>query len=565
MPQQNTEDRRALRVVAHTCADNFYSIADGTPTTMAQLSNLVPNFSNKDQWVPRPAATLLPNSSTFSPGYFSCVVVVGNYLYGLVSSAAALGYDQPFCYDILGGAFITVTGFTSGNVPLSPPTTGSWTPPHAEVVGTKIVVTSTGFSGSGSNFFGLLDISTPTAPVWSAHNIAVGTGGTALPSVPVWCSQFNGRAYFMVNPPTAAPAVIFSDINSPATFFSGTTAPYNNVLTFPGNLPITCGGQLAFNNQLGGQVQGLIIFQSDYNMYQITGDPAAIPSSSTANINQGALSINSLNTATGTLAPNSVCQTPKGLMFVAPDGVRLIDFTGRCSDPIGFGGTGITLPFYSCPQPTRINAECNAISLRIQVQNGAVVNQPQQEWVFDIVRQVWHGPHTFPINQIVAYATTFIVAPIGIAGLWQSNIIPTAADTYVENGVPLQCTWQTGYFPDRPYLGEMSCTRAVFYQAYGASPVTYTVSMLDSSANVLLGSPVSLSFSGSATLWGDFAWGYSVYLGTSSATAAVQVPWTEPIVFDRVAISITFTASAGITIADFLMDAEQQDYTVIAP
>lgn len=565
--------RPALQITPHTAADNFYSIAGGTPSTMRSLQNLVPTIDALDEWVPRPAATLFANSNTFSPGFVSCQIVVGTKLYGMVSSAANAGKDQPFCYDLIGGAFITVTGFTSANVPTSPPTTGAWTPPHCELIGAKVVITHTGYSGTGTNYFGLIDISNPATPVYSTSALSVGTGGVALPSVPIWCTQFNNRAYFLCNPTSAPPAAIFSDVLNPATFYNGSVAPYTNTLTFGGNLQLTCGGTVSFDNQLGGQTQALIVFQGASNMWQVTGDPsfsisiATTSTTTTTTVNpaaQGALAINSLNVATGTLAPNTICQSPRGLLFVAPDGLRLIDFNAHVSDPIGFAGKGIALPFIASTTPSRMAAACNATTVRISTINGSLVNTPQQEWCFDLVRQIWYGPHTFPVSLITFYGASYIISPIGIGGFWSSDIIPNSASTYVENGSSYQCVWQSAYLPDRPNIEELSVVRAVFYQAYGSGTTTYTVSALDSNGNVLAGSPVSLVFTGSSTTWGAFAWGYSLWLGTTAALAAAQVPWTQPLVFDRVSVQISVQAAAGVRLGNFMLEMSEEDYTVLA-
>jgi hypothetical protein len=566
--------RSILHITPHSCADNFYSEIDGSPSWMSQLSNLVPSISSIDEWVPRPAATLFANSNTKTPGFVSCFTIVGTRVYGLISdNNGTPGYDQPFCYDLLGSAFLPVQGITINNLPVSPPTTGAWQPPHAELVGVYVILTSTGYSGTGSNFFGAINIANPSNLSYNSYQLNVGTGGIVLPSVPVWCSQFNGRAYFLCNPTTAQPAAIFTDANNPLGFYAGTTALYTNALTFGGNFQLTCSGTVAYTNQLGGQTQSLIVFQGANNMQQITGDPSATISISTTSTTtttttnpaaSGGLAINALNVATGTLAPNTICRTPHGLAFVAPDGLRIIDFSGRVGDPVGYGGQGICLPFFASTTPSRMAAACNATTLRISTINGAVTNTPQQEWCYDIVRKIWHGPHTFPVSLISAYAASFVCTQIGVLGLFSSDIVPNSASSYTENGAPMTCTWQSGYCPDRPSMSQLSSTRAVFYSGYGAGNTVLNISAIDVNNNILTGGFVSLSFAASVTNWGQFAWGHAIWLGSAASISAAQVDWTAPLVFDRVAIQISTTASAGLILGDFMMEIEEEDYTVLS-
>jgi hypothetical protein len=272
--------------------------------------------------------------------------------------------------------------------------------------------------------------------------------------------------------------------------------------------------------------------------------------------------MNALNIATGTLAPNSVTATPKGLMFVAPDGLRLIDFAAHVSDPIGFSGTGIAVPFSSAVIPSRICAACNATTIRISTQNGSVAGNPFQEWCYDIVRAVWHGPHTFPASLISAYGASFISTRLGgIKGLWSSDISPTATSTYTENGAAMTCTYQTIMLPERQDMRECSMVESLFYEGHGSGNFTFNVTAFNQSGAA--GGFASINVSGSTTLWDSFTWGSSVWLGTQNALSARVIPWTAPIVFDRMGIQITVTAAAGIRLGDLYMIYQPLGYSAV--
>lgn len=532
-----------LELTPHTCTDSFYAMGREQPTSMRSLSNLVPSPDSPDQWVPRPAAILYPGSNVFTPGFVSAQIVIGNRLYGMVSSALNAGKDQPFCYDLIAQAVVSISGITNGNTPTSPATTGAWTTPHMELIGVKIIVTHPGFSGSGANFFGVIDTGNPGALAWTAANTAT----NLLPSVPVWVNQFGGRAYYFCNPVNGQPAVLASDVLDPLTMTNGTF-----VLTFGDNIPLLCGGTLAFNNQLGGIIQALVVFKGATNVFQVTGDFALLTTA-----------INSLNVATGTLSPNSVTPTPKGLIFIAPDGLRLIDFTGNISDPIGVAGSGVAVPFLAAVNPSRICAASNASTIRLSTQNGATQNNDQQEWCFDFTRGAWHGPHTFPVSLISEYGNSFVVSPVGIKGIWSSDIIPNTSSTYVENGGNYTCDYRSGNMPERAGVNELSTVKAVLYLGSGAGVSTFTIIARDDAGNPI--NTVGVSFTTTIVTWDHFTWGSGVSLGASQQLSALDIPWTFPIVFDRMSIEVQVVAAVGVRIGKYLMDYQILGYTVKGP
>ena len=275
------------------------------------------------------------------------------------------------------------------------------------------------------------------APVWSAGN----TNVNPLPAVPTWVSQFSGRAYYGV-----LNTEVFSDSLVPLNVSLAT-----QVLTIGDNTPVTCSAGLPLNNLLGGVVQSLIVVKGGQPLWQITGDQA------TAN-----LGLDVINGSVGSLCPNSFTPTTKGLAFIAPDGMRIIDLTARVSDPIGADGQGVQLPFLNALYPTRICAAFNQNVVRVTVQNGAAVGTPYQEYWYDFTRQIWTGPHTFgnaliqPAFALAASGKGFISVGAGISSaLWQSDAIPTgggrlcrkrgAAELGVGDGVAPR---QSGHEPE---------------------------------------------------------------------------------------------------------------------
>lgn len=529
---------------------------------MGQLVNLIPDPTTKNLWQCRPAAITQAdfaiqggdfNSPDFSPdfnigfnlsgagnGFISALMRVGTKVFGMISTNRNPGRDEPFAYDLVTNTFSVITGVTAANTPLSPATSGDWVPPTMDLIGVNLVVTHPGYNGSGGVMFGWFNISDPAAITWQGGN----TVTTLLPTPPTAVKQFFNRAYFLVNPPTGQPAAYFTDV------LTLTITDPTHILTFNDNIKLTAIGALPLNSQLtGGTIQSLVVFKGAAQMWQITGDAA---------ITTNPLSINAMNVATGTLAPNSICATSKGLAFIAPDGLRVIAFNGNISDPIGDAGGGITVPFIFAVAPSRIVADCTAKTLRVTVQNGGAVGTPNQEYWYDIPRGCWSGPHSFPASQIVAYDNTFIMAPIGVLGkLFRSDSAQNATSTFVENGVQLSFTWASSMLPNTQQMSENAMVETTLNVAF---PAGQQIAVYAADENGAVYNSVVLAAAASTTIWGQFVWGQALWQGGANALTPRQLKWTIPIVFQRLSVIATGNCAQNLKIGDLFMRYQQLGY-----
>ena len=437
----------------------------------------------------------------------------------------------------VGGTTVTVSYVTPG--------ADGNTYPISSASGSIAVATPTLTGGSGL-YFGWFELVNPSAPVWNAGNMS----GTPLPSIPVAVKQFNSRAYFMVNPPNGQPALIPSD---PLQATQNSNGSY--VLTFGDNIPLSALGALPLSNQLGGIIQALMIFKDESNIIQVTGDP--LP-----NTAAGPWTKNTLNVATGTNAPRTICSTPQGLMFMSPQGLRLIDFNGAVSPPIGANGTGVSIPFINCPTPSRMAAACNASVMRVSV---PALNGPILEFWYDLVRQVWTGPHTLAANVIAPYQNTFIIAPtIAQNSLWQSDWIQNAGSTFNEGGVPLTWNFLPALFPDTRNMAQHEMHEVIVLLAC-ANPVT--INGIDEEGNVLADSNGNgaatcaiASAGASNSNWGAAQWAYTTYANQTFALSPVQVPWATGVVFGRMSLQLTGTSDSVTRIGAINMRYETLGY-----
>ncbi len=377
---------------------------------MSALSNLVPDPSTKGVFVPRPASVQLPGVAV-SAGPISVFLILGDTVYGMIGNSHT-GFDTPFVYNLDTQTLSTPSGVTASNVPLSQPTFGDWTPPTMATLSTYIIVTHPGFTGPANGFIGYFNISNPSAPTWNSGNLTI----NVLPTPPSAVAVFGGRAYYAVGNAVQASDVLFP--------LQQTNA--NQVLTLGDSTPITALKGLPLNNTTGGIVQALMCFKGVSNIYQIAGDYLGyLPGATVA-----PWSLNSLNIATGTQAPNTVCSTPYGLAFMAPDGLRVIDFNANVSDPIGEHGAGIVVPFQTAVSPSRMVAAFNAQTMRIAVrvtegeaeqvlqnqQTDSAVITPILEYWYNFSLQAWTGPHPIPTTFIQPWQDTFIASMLPVGG-----------------------------------------------------------------------------------------------------------------------------------------------------
>jgi len=533
----------------------------GFPGTCLQLKNLIRDTRQEDSWVCRPAAVRLTQFQGFTtPGQISALTVINGIAYGMLATGRNAGKDEPFAFNIAGGVFLTVSNVLADNVPFTQPTTGNWTPPTMALVGARLFVTHPGFAGT-ANFFGWFDLSSLGAPAWNAGN----TTGTPLPFVPVAVAQYMDRAWFAVNLVSGYSACYFTDTGT----LNLTSA--TQILTFGDNTPISALHGLPFKNQLGGLIQSLIVFKGSpngvYNMYQITGDSsqatqAVVAGSTTITLSSG-LSVNALNCATTCLAPNSIVATPKGLFFVAPDGLRLMDWEGNVSPPIGGMGKGVNAVFYQIVSPSRICAATNSNLIRISFDDILDAGIPTEEYWFDLERGTWSGAHTFPADLIASYGDSFVLAPHGMPGqLWQSDSHQTAASGFVEAGAQMVYSLDTAFVQDPGGINECSVIE------------TSVIAGMPSATKIMVtaydeqGSPLDsaeYTAAGAASIWGSFVWGQANWAAASNYFGPRRIDWHRPLVYRRLRFSITGDCASGLRFAGIWFREERLGYSQMRP
>jgi len=504
------------------------------------LSNLIFDQGNPEVVISRPGVgTALTTFGSFtSPTFVSVHVALGTVVYGMVSTARNPGHDEPFAYDTASNTFITISGVTAGNTPTSPTTSGPWTPPTMAVVSTKILVTHPGFSGTGTNFFGVIDITNPAAPAWSSTNLAT----NPLPGVPTSVANFNNRAYFAVGN-----VDYFSDVLVPTTRTNASQS-----VTIGDTTPITAQSGLPIQTTSSGVLGALVVFKGT-QIWQITGDPA------TTN-----LALNYVTLTTGTVSPRSVVQGPLGIFFAGVDSPYLLSYFGTVG-PLARQGNPIAdiqRPFQNATTPSRIAASFSGNTYRTCFDTIIQGIAQTNDYWYDIRRQRWTGPHTFVYDCASQISDFFIVSGAAQgAALFKSQTIPDTNSVYNDAGASLFSHLRSSSFPKTGHMAEVQVVESTVELSSSGAPVNYNITALDTSYNTINSTFVLTNATG-ITWGGGSAWGGGALWSTSAQIPKVYtIPWTVPLVFQKMSLDVTATSSNSVTIGTFFARYQDAGYT----
>lgn len=663
-----------LRLVPRSVSDSIDG-DNSAPGAMSSLMNLIQDPSTPNIYYCRPAnlkLTVFPGFT--SPGVVSVGFEVNSRVYGMLASGSPAGKDTPFVYDLVGNAFIAVSGITSANTPTTQATTGAWTPPDMDMVGQRIIVTHPGFNFAGGYAFGYFDISsftetttgditsgsptvkgapvvtglspgytitgtgipanttilnyanfnltttgdtnsstsvtnvanttglavgqsvvgigipigavitnisgatvtisaaatatavgislfftgttitmsanasvttngvtltiaggTSAAPLWAAGNTS---GATQLASIAHCIRQFNNRAYF-----AASNNLIFTDTLS----LNISNANGVQVLTIGDGTTIQALEGLPEYTSSTGVLQALLVFKK-YYIGQVNGDAATSD-----------LALNALSDTVGTDAPRSVCATPSGVVFKAPDGLRLVNLIGEVSEP----DPDLALPFIYAQVPSRIAACYNANIYRICVQNTNVIGSPYQDYHYNFKYKSWTGPHSFKYDMALAYNSNFILFTNALpATMWESfsaQGVGGLGTTFVENGVRL--TWQYATVPitDTGNMYTNAAVRTTLDLSMPATGDVYIFQALDENSGVLAIANIQAPLS--QAVWNAFNWGDGTLWGAQQfGLQPFSIPWTQPLIFNKLVFQASGNSALGFRVGALYNGYEKLGY-----
>jgi hypothetical protein len=549
-----------------------FDATDKFPGACQALTNLVFDPSNPELVVTRPGVTQLVSFTVggfLNPGFISIQAAVGTRIYGMIASSLNAGKEQPFCYDTATGGFVPITGITGANTPSLASTTGDWTPPTIASVGTMIIITHPGFSGAAGEFFGVIDVTTPSAPVWHSYNTAT----NLLPSVPQAVANFNNRAWF-----ACANQLFYTDVlTNPPTITMATQA-----LTIGDSSIVNALAGLPIQTTSSGIFQTMTVFKST-QVWQVAGD------TTTSNLSLAYVSL-----TVGTNAPRSIAQSPFGLYFSSTGGPYFIDMLGTLralTHSLQELEPDIQTPFQAAITPTRWAACYNSTIYRICGQTIVQGREAFNDYWFDEHKRRWNGPHSFAYDCASALGGYFILSSINNPGiLIQSFPIQPSGFVSSDLGTSFLPTLLSSTFPKKDWMAMKQVTESQIELASDECLVNFMITAEDDQGNTIEAATVQVDSGG--MIWGQSMWGTPTLWGcpiqavwgtpglkwgplpigsglTWGQGIARRIPhtypigWPAPLVLEKMQLQITTGAPANVSIGTFYARYQKTGYMVM--
>lgn len=461
---------------------------------------------------------------------------------GISKGMAVTAAGVPPGTTVLGTLASTVPVLTKYIIVSNPATSAGWS--TVTLTGSQITL-SIGSSTPALNASLTIAGGTETAPLWGAGD----TAPNNLPSQPVGVGEMNGRAWYALG----TDGIVYSDALLPCSVTNATQA------LVPGNgLPVTAIGELKLTStQLGGTVQGLLAFQADADIQQITGDATTLN-----------LVMADLSCATGTHAPLTITPTTKGTFFVSPEGLRLAGFSGQVSDPIGQDGNGVVGPFLDVTNPpltgdapaSRMCAAANGRTVRITVPTGTGTFA---EYWYDLIRNAWTGPHTSTAMQIANWTSTFVLAPTQAAEMvriYRSDDVQDPGDSYVEYGQALTWAWEPSLMPDSGQMAENVIIESALMVALQPTELI-RVMFLNEVGAPLDGVTVN-GYVIPTVNWGSGYFDQTLVGPDNGAIRQRLLPWSKPLVFKQGTVNLRGLSSSTIIIGNLYLRYQITGYVL---
>lgn len=537
MPIRNSTPAQFLPAGISDAVDQTSSF----PGACQIISNLVFDRNNRGAVIGRPGNTQKSAFPGFTaPGVISALYASGTLLYGLISSNRTPGFDEPFCFDTVAQAFITVTGVTAANVPATQLTTGDWVPPTMDAVGVFIVVTHPGFTAP--NFFGNFNVTNPAIPVWNAGN----TTTSALPSRPLWVAQFFGRAYFGVGNNVYFTDPLTLTISAPALAA---------ILTIDDKSNTTGVGGLPMGQTQGSILQSLIVFKQD-SIWQISGDLALATTRP--------LSLNRIADGVGCVAPRTIQSSPLGVLFIANDGPRMITLNASVDYlQVRNGVTpDIVAPFATATNQSRMVGCYSSGVYRVCLEGNISIWDSKfttQDYWYDFIFQRWTGPHTFSYAVAVSVLNTFYMGSNTDTGLLiGGQVYPTSTSVYKDLGRDIANEMVSSAIEGAPMT--MSAVIESTIELCGAGEgINYYISMYDDRNNNL--APATIKLDDLSPIWGVVKWGQFKWHSSIVNSQVFTIPWANPVVFKKMIISIRVVNDKNVSIKTSAFRVQTLGYT----
>jgi hypothetical protein len=303
-------------------------------------------------------------------------------------------------------------------------------------------------------------------------------------------------------------------------------------------------------------IGGLMAFKTT-QIWQRTGDPS---------IANDGLSYLSLNI--GCTAPRSLAQGPYGLYFTSSGGPYFIDQLGAVrsvTHSFNDQQPDIQVPMQNAVTPTRwAGAYCNTV---YRVCGPTVINNAAStnDYWFDEHRRRWTGPHTFVYDCATSVGQLFVLSSVNNPGiLIVSSSDPNQGFPVTDLGTVQNFNLQSATFPKTNDMFVKQVAESQIELAAINGTVTYTIIGQNEAGNGI--GQCAIVAGSNIPRWDDpgINWDDANLFWTDALQIlrpkTYPVPWTAPLVFEKMQLSITGTASNPVGIGTFYARYQQTGY-----
>ncbi|OYV48703.1 MAG: hypothetical protein B7X10_02710, partial [Burkholderiales bacterium 21-58-4] len=268
------------------------------------------------------------------------------------------------------------------------------------------------------------------------------------------------------------------------------------------------------------------------------------------------LAQNFLSLTTGTNAPRSVAQSPQGLYFANVAGPYFIDPFGMVrplTRSIQDADPDVQAPWVAATVPSRIAAAYAGSIYRICIPTVVAGQSVTNDYWFDEHRRRWTGPHSVPYDCASQNGNDFILTgQANPALLIASQSAQNAVTVYTDLGVAQAPRLLSSTFPKTGHMTQKQVVESTQELSASGGNITYTVESEDEQGQTL--GSVNVAVVPAGTLWtaspaASPLWGGGAKYGsTQNIPHVYSLPWTAPMVFKKMAINISASASAQLQI-----------------
>jgi hypothetical protein len=162
---------------------------------------------------------------------------------------------------------------------------------------------------------------------------------------------------------------------------------------------------------------------------------------------------------------------------------------------------------------------------------------------------------TLRVSQVVKQVMLQAI-PNARVGLYQTDVLPSPTDTYVEFGAPMSWQYETALLPDNQQQRNNAMIVTTLDMAFIGNVPTVNTQFLDSAGNVLQAAAVAPA--GVVPRWDIAKWDLAEWDGAPSPLSPWQLAWPAPIAFKQ-----GYLLVSGLSQPGFKIGAAYLEYQIL--